>query len=195
MPEIEKPTPDPEQLTKLKTELLERWRQLPVEHQASMALALLHDVVADDLGRWMVDALRLHATSTFGQLPETATELPKLDQRLLDQIRGMELLPDELRQLLPPLYANEELGLDAKAVVKYFTPDSYWTWYASEFDGEDLFFGLVSGHEIELGYFNLSELAQVRGPMGLPIERDLYFKSKTLGELKQEHEAQRRHWR
>jgi hypothetical protein len=75
------------------------------------------------------------------------------------------------------------------------SPAAYPTWYASEFDGEDLFFGLVSGHEIELGYFNLSELAQVRGPMGLPIERDLYFKSKTLGELKQEHEAQRRHWR
>ena len=36
------------------------------------------------------------------------------------------------------------------------------------------FFGLVDGLEAELGYFWLSELTGVRGPLGLPIERDLY---------------------
>ena len=45
------------------------------------------------------------------------------------------------------------------------------------------FFGLVDGHEKELGYFNLSELESVRGPMGLPVERDLYWKPKTLEEI------------
>ena len=45
------------------------------------------------------------------------------------------------------------------------------------------FFGLVYGHEREFGYFLLSELEEVRGPMGLPIERDLHFKPKTLAEL------------
>jgi hypothetical protein len=34
------------------------------------------------------------------------------------------------------------------------TADSSWTWYSTEFDGEDLFFGLVVGFETELGYFN-----------------------------------------
>ena len=71
----------------------------------------------------------------------------------------------------------------AIALVKYFTPDSSWTWYASEFDGEDLFFGLVDGFETELGYFSLSELKQARGSLGLPIERDLYYQPKTLKEL------------
>ena len=33
------------------------------------------------------------------------------------------------------------------AQVKFFTPDSNLTWYASEFDGEDIFFGLVSGFD------------------------------------------------
>lgn len=98
----------------------------------------------------------------------------------------MELLTDEIREVLPELYANEELGLQAQAIVKFFTPDSSWTWYASEFDGDDIFFGLVIGMEMELGYFSLSELESVRGPRGLPIERDLYFKQKTLQEL-QEH--------
>ncbi|MFC1959366.1 DUF2958 domain-containing protein [Chloroflexota bacterium] len=100
----------------------------------------------------------------------------------------MELLPDDIRQQLPELYTNEELGLDAPAVVKFFTPDAGWTWYASEFDGNDLFFGLVSGLEVELGYFSLSELREVRGPWGLPIERDLYFKPQSLSDLKARHE-------
>lgn len=105
--------------------------------------------------------------------------------------RGHELLPDEIKVKLPNLYENEEYGLEAKALVKFFTPDSNWTWYASEFDGEDIFFGLVSGFEVELGYFSLSELASLKGPMGLPIERDLYFVPKTLQELMEEHRAQR----
>ena len=64
-----------------------------------------------------------------------------------------------------------------KAVVylKLFTPDSNWTWFATEFDGKDTFFGLVDGLERELGYFNLSELESIKGPLGLPIERDLHF--------------------
>lgn len=101
--------------------------------------------------------------------------------------RGHELLTAEIREKLPELYSTEEQGLEAKAQVKFFTPDSNWTWYASEFDGEDLFFGLVSGFEVELGYFSLSELESARGPMGLPIERDLYFESKSLRELMEFH--------
>lgn len=104
--------------------------------------------------------------------------------------RGHELLPKEIREKLPPLYANEEIGLAALALVKFFTPDANWTWYASEFDGEDIFFGLVSGLELELGYFALSELEEVRGALGLPIERDLYFQPKTLQELMELHEGE-----
>lgn len=99
----------------------------------------------------------------------------------------MELLPNKIREALPALYANEELGLQAQAIVKFFTPDSNWTWYASEFDGEDIFFGLVIGMEMELGYFSLAELASVRGPLHLPIERDLHFKQKTLHELREHY--------
>lgn len=102
--------------------------------------------------------------------------------------RGHELLPAEIRAQLPKLYENEEYGLDAKAMVKFFTPDSNWTWYASEFDGEDILFGLVSGLEVELGYFSLSELESVRGPLGLPIERDLYYAPQTLKNLMAFHQ-------
>jgi len=109
-----------------------------------------------------------------------------------DKIRGMKLLPKEIREQLPPLYSQDGKGGKAIVYVKYFTPSSNWTWLATE--GEAVldesqnevdykFFGLVFGHERELGYFLLSELEEVRGPMGLPIERDLYFKPKTLAEI------------
>lgn len=95
----------------------------------------------------------------------------------------MDLLTPELRAQLPVLYAQEG-NPDPIAYVKFFTPDSSWTWYGSEFDGTDLFFGLIQGPEEELGYFSLSELQSVRGPMGLPIERDLYFKPTPIAQLR-----------
>ena len=95
----------------------------------------------------------------------------------------MKLLTKEILEKLPKLYSQEEKGLEAIAIVKFFTPDSNWTWYATEFDGDDLFFGLVDGFEKEIGYFRLSELQSVKGALGLPIERDMYFKPKTLREL------------
>ena len=95
----------------------------------------------------------------------------------------MKLLTKEVLRKLPKLYSQESKGLEAIAVVKFFTPDSSWTWYATEFDGKDTFFGLVDGFEKELGYFSLSELQSVRGKLGLPIERDRYFQPTKLKEL------------
>ena len=83
-------------------------------------------------------------------------------------------------------------------VCKFFTPDADWTWYAIEGSPVDangyydtdkpkvdfLFFGLVSGLEVELGYFLLSELTSIRGRLGLPVERDLYFESTRLSAIK-----------
>jgi hypothetical protein len=118
----------------------------------------------------------------------------KADKRAANnKIRGMKLLPDEIRKKLPPLYSQDGKGGKAVVYVKYFTPSSSWTWFATE--GEPVldesgkqevdfkFFGLVEGHEKELGYFLLSELEEVRGPMGLPIERDLYWQPKMLEEI------------
>ena len=95
----------------------------------------------------------------------------------------MKLLTQEIRKKLPALYSQEHLGSKAVAVVKFFTPDSSWTWYGISWDGKDIFFGLVDGLEKELGYFSLSELKKVRGHLGLPVERDLYWVPKTLEEI------------
>ena len=89
----------------------------------------------------------------------------------------MKLMTQEIRKQLPAIYSQDGKGEDAMAVVKFFDPFSGWTWYASEFDGQDTFFGVVIGHERELGYFSLSELESVKlgkSDVGR-IERDLYF--------------------
>jgi len=99
-------------------------------------------------------------------------------------VSHVELLPKDVREVLPELRAGEELGLAAQALVKFFTPDSNWTWYVTEFNGDDIFFGFVIGFEPEFGYFSLSELESARGPLGLPIERDLYFEPKSFEELR-----------
>lgn len=96
----------------------------------------------------------------------------------------MKLLTKEVARQLPPLYSQEEKGGDAVAKVKFFTPWSSWTWYATEYDPEEQnFFGLVDGHEKELGYFSLREMEEVKGPYGLQIERDLYWRPKPLREI------------
>jgi hypothetical protein len=95
----------------------------------------------------------------------------------------MELLPKEIADQLPPLYSQEGQGDEAIAHVKFFTPWTSWTWYVSEYDPtERLCFGVVVGHEREFGYFSVAELEDIRGPGGLTIERDLYWKSKPLKE-------------
>jgi len=94
----------------------------------------------------------------------------------------MRLLTPEVRASLPPLYSQEHVA-DPIVHCKFFTPDSSWTWYATEGseDGADFrFFGLVCGLDDEWGYFLLSELEGARGPLGLPIERDLYFRPGPL---------------
>ncbi|MDD2942943.1 MAG: DUF2958 domain-containing protein [bacterium] len=94
----------------------------------------------------------------------------------------MKLLTQDLRKNIPVLYAQEHNRVPI-VYAKFFTPWSNWSWYVTEFDGEDLFFGLVDGFEKELGYFSLSELEQISGPFGLQIERDIHFSSQPLSDL------------
>jgi hypothetical protein len=95
----------------------------------------------------------------------------------------MKLLTKEVLKRLPPLYSQEKV-IDPVAQVKFFNPAGAGTWYATEFDGVDRFFGLVVLYEEELGYFSLSELQSYRGHFGLGIERDMHFEPKPLSELR-----------
>ena len=96
----------------------------------------------------------------------------------------MKFLTKALERKFEKIGSQEHLGDDAVVIAKFFTPWTNWTWYATEYDPEErMFFGLVKGHEAELGYFIRDELEDLRGPVGLRIERDLHWSEKTLGEV------------
>jgi hypothetical protein len=92
----------------------------------------------------------------------------------------MKLLTKAIREAFPKLGATDTQGDDAKVIAKFFDPTGSWTWYATEFDGDDTFFGLVHGHEEELGYFSLNELQSLIGTFGLGIERDIHYEGHCL---------------
>lgn len=98
-------------------------------------------------------------------------------------VSGFPLLTDAQFELLLAngLQSRAQTGLDPLPVVKLFTPDAGATWLLSEIDPEnhDIAFGLCDlglGFP-ELGCVSLSELAEVRGMLGLPIEQDPHFRA------------------
>ena len=102
--------------------------------------------------------------------------------------RKHQLLTTKLVNDLPPLYNSEENPeKEAIAVVKFFSPYSQWTWYAVEFDGDDTFWGLVDGFEMEYGYFSYSELEAVTVFGGVPaVERDCHWTPQPVKEIEKE---------
>ena len=100
----------------------------------------------------------------------------------------MEILTDELKKQLlangrqQAAVRGTDDEIDFLPVVKLFTPDAGATWLLTEIDPDepDLAFGLCDlglGFP-ELGSVSLSELASVRGRLGLPVERDRHFVAK-----------------
>lgn len=99
----------------------------------------------------------------------------------------MILLPPDLRFALRANAVNRracgEKGeqFDPVPVLKLFNPLGAATWLATELDeDDDTLFGLADlGFGCpELGSFSLSEIAGVRLPFGLGIERDLAFEGR-----------------
>lgn len=110
-----------------------------------------------------------------------------------------------LKNGLAVRYGDVEGG-DLKPVVKLFTPDADCTWLLSELDPDDhdTAFGLADlglGHP-ELGWVWLPEVRNLRGKLGLPVERDQHFEARatmddyadvarTLGHYAEEWEAKK----
>ena len=117
------------------------------EEATTVAAPELHQLPASYLGD--ENALNL--------LPALAIE------RLLDNGRRIAMTGDD----------------DVEPVVKLFTPDAGCTWLLVGFgpDQPDVAYGLCDlglGYT-ELGSVSVVETRSIRGPIGLPPERDLYF--------------------
>ena len=101
-------------------------------------------------------------------------------------MKPMKLMTKELAKKVPRLYTTEDTK-DPTVWAKYFTPDAQWTWLVTEYDPDKrVCFGLVVGLDTELGYFDLGEIEELRGPLGLKVERDRYFSPKPLSECRKD---------
>lgn len=96
----------------------------------------------------------------------------------------MKLIPHDLgfalrsNGLTSRVHAAREVSFDPWPLVKLFNPVGAATWLATEIDSDgDTLFGLADlGFGCpELGCFSLAEIAAVRLPFGLRIERDAHF--------------------
>ena len=130
---------------------------------------------------------------------------PEQPERSPEEMDGTILLPDSLKERMPPLYSQEN-ERDPMVICKFFDPVGSWTWYAYEGSPVDedgfydtdkekvdyLFFGYVVGFVPEPGYFSLNQLQNakrgMRGLRALPIERDVWFEPKRLSEIRREHD-------
>lgn len=93
------------------------------------------------------------------------------------------------------LYKNNNKSLEDsdgsiqydKVVVKWFNPSGQATWWVHSMDENGICYGIAQmfGKESrEYGYFDINEIKALKcPPFNLPVERDMYYKPETFGEL------------
>jgi len=100
------------------------------------------------------------------------------------------LLPEYIKRELPKLFATRDRK-DPMVYCKFYDPVGVSTWFVIEGEeqssGDFLFFGYIIGKKNGLGYFTLFQLIRMKDGMwnrlGLPIERDVYFKRCRLSKV------------
>ena len=100
----------------------------------------------------------------------------------------MKLFTKEIEKKLQEQY---QYGNDLEKQIvtaKIFDPMSQWTWYLLNQDPEDpdYLWAIVRGFEVEIGSVSKRELETYRGKLGLPLERDLYFRPRLAIEVYKE---------
>ena len=123
--------------------------------------------------------------SELGTILLTAAAPVPVEPKVDRAEKNTRLTKEELARL--PALGSQENNPDPLVGAKWCQPWGGWTRYAYEGDGVEEFFGYVVGLENELGYFHLSELRSIKGPMGLTIERDIHWKPTPLSVVRAKH--------
>lgn len=97
----------------------------------------------------------------------------------------MELMTLELKERFEIIGQQSE-DLNPIIIAKFFDPLGTGTWYVSEYELEtNICLGCVTGLDHnEWGYFSLTELEAIERPLGMKIERDIYFTEARFKDLK-----------
>lgn len=117
MTERDPRSPSPEDILHLKDEISERWRHLPPEHQATLALVLFQQTLEGEYGPWLRAAVRTldppDVDSPFRFLPIVRIARSHLDQA--------NLTPEEVAEL-----DDEDLMHISQQIVRHYTNDVFW---------------------------------------------------------------------
>ena len=88
----------------------------------------------------------------------------------------MKLMTKAIQEQAEKQY-DEGSDMEQKVVAKYFDPMGSWKWFLMNKKKDDSYcWGIVKGHEVEMGSFSIDELENIKLPFGLGIERDTMFK-------------------
>lgn len=92
-----------------------------------------------------------------------------------------KMITKELEKALPSL--SSSTNDDSPILVHYFNPAGRGDWFGMTYNPKTReFFGYVSifhDYNDELGYFSLDELESIKLPLGMHIERDIYWDTTT----------------
>ena len=70
--------------------------------------------------------------------------------------------------------------MEQMVVAKFFDAMGSWEWYLMNMDRDENYcWGIVKGHEVEMGSFSLDELKSMQPR----IQRDLYFEPTPANEV------------
>ena len=95
----------------------------------------------------------------------------------------MKLLTNEIVEKATKQY-DKGSDMEQMIVAKFFNPVGSWTWYLMNMaDNGDYCWGIVDGFAVEMGSFSIKELEELQLPLGMKIERDLYFEPVKASEL------------
>ena len=95
----------------------------------------------------------------------------------------MKLLTKSITEKATKQY-DRGSDMEQMVVAKFFNPVGSWTWYLMNMaENGDYCWGIVDGHAVEMGSFSIKELEDLQLPLGMKIERDLYFEPVKASEL------------
>ena len=102
----------------------------------------------------------------------------------------MKLLTKKITEQAQKQYKKGDNIDDQVIVAKFFNPMGSWTWYLMNLhEDKDYAWGIVDGFAVEMGSFSIKELQNTKLPLGMGIERDMYFKPIQARQLWEELNA------
>ena len=112
----ERQKPTPEALVQTKASLLEQWRLLPAEHQATMMLVLLKEIASADMSDWTRNAI-----TTLYPPAESTQPIVSIPLVTREKLAQLDIAEQDLATL-----TDEDLRTIAERIEAAFTRDEFW---------------------------------------------------------------------